>query len=107
MRDSDMPEFLRILTDPCNVHEKSLTESLIRYYQKGLQSYDIKTIAYGFDLHAQDPVNGRFMPLPAHIILQIDKHAPDLVMIENKGGLAWCKNTQKLLDTYLKQGREL
>lgn len=107
MNKSDEERFAKIMVATCEIYSKELSKTLIDLYFSTLSSHDIKSVADGFNRHIKDPKHGVFMPKPANIIYQIKTNAPEPLMIENKGGLEWCENTQKLLDTYLKQGRKL
>lgn len=75
MRDTDLSEFSQMLDAVCGMLSRgSYTPSPknTAMWFRSLAAYDITAVRGGFDGHVKDPQRGRFVPVPADIIAQID-----------------------------------
>lgn len=54
-------------------YDKQLTDELIGIYWAALGHYEPQHLKTATELHIADPVEGRFMPKPAHLIAHIKR----------------------------------
>jgi hypothetical protein len=80
MRDADVGAFYALLDDvgalllrPGQV----LSPTAKAMFFRALTAYDLATVRAALDAHVKDPQRGRFMPLPADLIAQIQGTAVD------------------------------
>jgi len=67
MKKSDLKEFTSFLLAIAEVYGKKMSDASVVIYFEALKDCEFTDIRRGFKLHCEDPEEGRFMPLPAHI----------------------------------------
>lgn len=75
MRKDDFPTFCQMLDDCYSLLTKGQnapSSSAKAMFFRSLADYPIEAVRAGFDAHVKDPQRGRFAPMPADIIAQID-----------------------------------
>lgn len=77
MRDTDSAPFVALLRDVFGLYPqaKPLTEGQVAMFFRALQRYPLEAVRAGLDAHVRDAQRGRFPPLPADVIAQIEGHA--------------------------------
>lgn len=77
MREADFDAFAAMLDDVAGLYGKVLTPGQKAITFRALAAYPLAEVRAAFHAHVQDPQRGRFMPLPADVIAQIDGLAAD------------------------------
>lgn len=77
MRESDTPDFVTMLCDVWALSSKTPTEGQAAMFIRALAAYTLDDVRRAFDAHVKDPQRGRFAPLPADLIAQIEGGADD------------------------------
>lgn len=79
MVDADTPRFVAMLRDVFGLYPsaKALTEGQVAMFFRALGRYTLAQVSVGLDAHVKDPQRGRFPPLPADVIAQLDGQAAD------------------------------
>ena len=74
MREQDAAPFVVLLSDVFSLYPtaKQLTDGLVAMYFRALATYPFEVVQSAFDAHVKDPQRGRFAPLPADVIAQIE-----------------------------------
>lgn len=75
MKPSDLAEFNSILSECLSMWGNPPSAAITATWFRTLAGYDLPTLSAAFSAHMRDPVNGRFQPLPGHIIEQIERAA--------------------------------
>jgi hypothetical protein len=75
MRDADFDEFTKLLDATCSLLSRgayipnALNTAL---WFRSLLAHDLDTVRAAFDAHIADPLRGRFIPVPADILAQVE-----------------------------------
>ena len=79
MREDDFPKFAQALDDVAALLSKGVTQSPTAkaMFFRALATHSIEAVLAGFDGHTKDSQRGRFMPMPADILAQIEGMAAD------------------------------
>src|SRR4051812_28762863 len=78
MREADFDEFSAMLEDVVGLYPKgAVTGGQKAMFFRALAAHPIAEVRAGFDAHVKDPQRGRFVPLPADILAQIEGLAAD------------------------------
>lgn len=79
MRDTDAAPFVALLRDVFGLYPaaKPLTEGQVAMFFRAVAQHPIEAVQAALDAHVKDPQRGRFPPLPADVIAQIEGHAAD------------------------------
>lgn len=79
MRDTDTEAFVAMLSDVYGLYPSTrpLTAGQIAMFMRAVSAHAIEAIQAGFDAHVKDSQRGRFPPLPADVIAQIEGKAAD------------------------------
>lgn len=80
MHKDDFPTFCQMLDDCYSLLTKgqnSPSSSAKAMFFRSLAGYPLEAVRAGFDAHVKDPQRGRFAPMPADIIAQIDGMVAD------------------------------
>lgn len=79
MREDDFHRFAQALDDVSALLGKGITQSPTAkaMFFRALASHSIEAVLAGFDAHTKDPQRGRFMPMPADILAQIEGMVAD------------------------------
>lgn len=74
MRDTDAAPFVALLRDVFGLYlqAKPLNDGQVAMFFRALQRYPLDAVRAALDAHVRDPQRGRFPPLPADVIAQID-----------------------------------
>lgn len=75
MRETDFPEFAALLDDTAALLMRAgqtLTATQRAMYFRSLQRHSIAEVRAALDAHIRDPQRGRFFPVPADVIAQLD-----------------------------------
>jgi len=80
MFKADFDEFVKLLDATCSVLSRgayvpNATNSAIWF--RALAAHDLATVRAAFDAHTADPQRGRFVPVPADILAQINASVAD------------------------------
>jgi hypothetical protein len=75
MKPSDFQEFCAVLDGVCSLlsrggYQPNAASSALFF--RSLQAYPMDVVRRGFEAHCQDPQRGRFAPVPADILAQIE-----------------------------------
>lgn len=74
MREADFPAFIELL-DGCYAllgREKALNGPAKALFFRALGAHSLEAVRAGLDAHIKDPKRGRFAPMPADVIEQIE-----------------------------------
>lgn len=74
MNQSDYEKFLEIMDGLGVVYGKSLPPNAIAVYWKLVQGISLRDFEKAINAHCNDPENGKFFPLVAHINAQLQHH---------------------------------
>ena len=79
MRESDTGPFVALLRDVFGLYPsaKALTEGQVAMFFRAVAKHPIEAVQAALDAHVKDPQRGRFPPLPADVIAQIEGSAAD------------------------------
>lgn len=80
MRDTDIGEFSGMLDAVCSMLSRGTytpSGANTAMWFRSLSKHPIADVRVGFDSHVKDPMRGRFVPVPADIIAQIEGLAAD------------------------------
>lgn len=80
MREADFDEFGAMLDAVCSLLSRGAyapSAANTALFFRALARYDLAQVRAGFDAHVTDPQRGRFVPVPADIIAQLDGLAAD------------------------------
>jgi hypothetical protein len=79
MRESDVDAFVEMLSDVYGLYPnaKPLTEGQVAMFVRAVRDYSMRQIRADFDAHVRSADRGRFPPLPADVIAQIERRAAD------------------------------
>jgi hypothetical protein len=79
MRESDAGPFVALLRDVFGLYPsaKPLTEGQVAMFFRAVAQHPIEAVQAALDAHVKDPQRGRFPPLPADVVAQIDGQAAD------------------------------
>jgi hypothetical protein len=75
MRDADFDEFTELLDATCSLLSRgAYTPSALNaaLWFRALAAHDLATVRAAFDAHIADPQRGRFVPVPADILAQVE-----------------------------------
>lgn len=75
MRDADLTPFTQLLDAACSLLSRGTYQPNpinTALFFRALQPYAFDAVRAGFDAHVRDPQRGRFVPMPADIIAQIE-----------------------------------
>lgn len=80
MRDDEILEFTKMLDATCAMlsrgNYKPNAQSSLMFF-RSLQRFDFKAVEEAFGAHISDPTRGKFPPVPADIIAQLEGRARD------------------------------
>ncbi len=79
MRETDTEAFVAMLSDVYGFYPtaKPLAAGQVSMFMRAVAVHPIETIRLAFDAHVRDPQRGRFAPLPADVIAQIEGRLAD------------------------------
>lgn len=75
MREEDFGQFGQMLDSVCGLLSRGNyvpSAANTAMFFRALQRYSLDEVRAGFDAHLRDPERGRFVPVPADVIAQID-----------------------------------
>lgn len=72
MRDCDFVPFSREIDDAFGLYGKAPTAGQKAMFFGALKAYPLEAVKLGLQAHFRDPQRGRFAPLPADVIAQIE-----------------------------------
>lgn len=78
MKSDDLIAFQDLITETLTGYGRPVTPQVLNFWVKALRDYDLAGIRDAISEHIADPAEGRFAPMPAHIIgkIQIDDGHP-------------------------------
>lgn len=79
----------------CEYFNKDQSEAVIQIYWSALNTLTDEQFTKAV---SEAVMKSTFFPRVAELMKSVPKPAP--LKIENKGGLSWCDNTQRLMDKY-------
>jgi hypothetical protein len=97
--DKATDKFKQLLKIVSANYSRTLTPPQIELLELMAQQYGFNEFNTAVMAHMKDPNQGMYFPTMAHIAGKVPKQKQEL-MIESKGSLHWCENTQALLDKY-------
>jgi hypothetical protein len=78
MRESDFDAFSTMLDDVAGLYPRgAVTQGQKAMFFRALSAHPLAEVRAGFDAHVKDTVRGRFLPMPADILAQIEGLAAD------------------------------
>lgn len=89
-------EMLAIIAETYSTFKVSTPK--IKIWWAVFKSYELQDFETAIFKHITDENKGTFEPKPADILRFMPE--PKQLLIESKGSLEWCDNTQKLMDKY-------
>lgn len=72
LKDSDFDAFAQLIGDTMDMYGKPCSPNQIRLYFADLQRYTLRTVESALAAHRRDVTRGRFAPLPADLLAQIE-----------------------------------
>ena len=99
MNGQDENPFKELMLMIASTWDKPITGAKSKAWWMVFNRYEFQDLEAAVFKHMADEQKGRFDPKPADILA----HMPEIkqLVIEDKGGLSWCDNTQRLMDKYL------
>jgi hypothetical protein len=97
--DNASDKFKQLLKIISANYTRTLTAPQIELLELMSQQYGFNEFNTAMMAHMKDPNQGMYFPTMAHIAGKVPEQKQEL-MIESKGSLHWCENTQALLDKY-------
>ncbi len=102
MKQEDCSDFAMALSAIAEVHNRTLTENAISIYFKLLEEFSLDEVNKAMIAHERDPENGRFFPLPAHLIShliqKIDRPSADemwaVIPMTEEMSVVWTREAQ-------------
>jgi hypothetical protein len=98
MRKQDNAKFSELLAILSETY-KPFTDAKERIWAAVFKQHEIEDFESAIFKHISDELKGAFEPKPADILRFMPEPKQQL-LIESKGSLHWCENTQALLDKY-------
>lgn len=79
MVDADIDRFVALLRDVFGLYPnaKPLTEGQVAMFFRAMSGHSLADVRLGLDAHVRDTQRGRFPPLPADVLAQIEGAAKD------------------------------
>lgn len=77
MIDNDLDRFADLIHGTAEMFGKTLPQRAIGIWWQAMQRYEFSTVEAAIGAHLVDPERGRWMPTPADVVAQVDKHNPD------------------------------
>lgn len=80
MVDADLPEFAVVLDAVCAMLSRGLytpNDLSTSIFFRALQRWPLADVRAAFDAHVSDPQRGKFVPVPADVIAQLEARAAD------------------------------
>jgi hypothetical protein len=99
MTPDDNSEFQKCMAIISETYSKPTSDAKLDIWWSIFASYDVSDFEQAIFKHVTDPNKGTFEPKPADILRYMPKPEKPL-QIQDKGGLSWCDNTQRLMDKY-------
>lgn len=114
MREADAPAFVALLRDVFGLYPSArpLTEGQVAMFFRAVAQHPIEAVQAALDAHVKDPQRGRFPPLPADVIAQIEGRAADdgrpgadeawataLQARDESASVVWTEETAQAWDT--------
>ena len=97
MRKQDNPKFSELLAVLSETY-KPFSDAKQKIWAAVFKVYEIEDFEKAIFKHITDETKGTFEPKPADILRFMPE--PKQLLIESKGSMEWCDNTQKLLNKY-------
>lgn len=85
MRESDMTQFRKLLTDAMAFYRQDVSPFALSVWWQACQGFELEQVSKALTRHAMDAERGQFAPKPADIVRQLSGTATDKAM------LAWGK----------------
>lgn len=73
MKTSDIVEFGMVLGDVFDLYVRELTDRQAEVWFRLLKAHSVQVIRDAFDAHIKDQSRGRYCPMPADVLAQIDR----------------------------------
>ena len=73
MKTSDIVEFGMVLGDVFDLYGRELTERQVEFWFRLLKAHSVQVIRAALDAHIKDQSRGRYYPMPADVLAQIDR----------------------------------
>lgn len=77
MRDTDFPQFAAMLDDVAGLKREVYSPGQKTMFFRALSAHSLDAVRAGLDAHVKHPKNGRFLPMPADVIGQIESLVAD------------------------------
>jgi hypothetical protein len=80
MRDTEVRAFTKLLDSTCKLLSRGAYQpdaDNAAMWFRALAAHDLESIQRAFDAHVKDPQRGRFVPVPADILAQLEAMAAD------------------------------
>ena len=77
MNMQEMTEFDAALSDVFELYGKALSERQCEMWFRLLREHSLQTVRDALDAHVKDQARGRFCPMPADVLAQIEKSSPE------------------------------
>ena len=100
MGELDKKSFAELIKGAAMVFDKDIGTPTLKIYFSLLREFTFNEVSKGVENHLKNPKSGQFMPKPADIIREIKLIKVEPLLLESKGGLSWCENTQALINKY-------
>ena len=99
MREQDDEKFSESLAILSETY-KQFSDAKEMIWAALFENYEIEDFQAAVIKHITDPVRGSYPDVKPADILRFMPKPEKPLQIEDKGGLSWCDNTQKLMDKY-------
>lgn len=81
MRPSDRARFASLLTDAMAFYRRDVSEFALDVWWQACEGFDLEQVGKAITAHALDPELGRFPPMPADIVKQLQGTRTDRALI--------------------------
>lgn len=81
MKPSDRPRFTKLITDVQAFYRRDVSDFALGVWWQACQAFDIDAVTKALTQHAMEPEQGRFAPMPADIVKQLQGTRTDRSLI--------------------------
>lgn len=99
MKACDESKFKELIATIAETYSKPVTPVKYNVWKTIFMPYEINDLSAAVFKHITDENKGTFEPKPADILRFMPEPRPAM-MLENKGGVSGCENTQRLVAKY-------
>lgn len=81
MQEADRPAFAAMMSDVLAFHRQALSRFALGVWWQACQPFDFEQVTKALSAHVMDPERGRFPPMPADIVRQLQGTQTDRALV--------------------------